>query len=143
MKVRELLKTKGNRVVTIQPQETLVEASRRLTENSIGALLVLALDSTIEGIVSERDLVKVCANQNGNLGASLVRDAMSTNLLIGVPEDEVDYILGIMTLNRIRHVPIMDQGKLLGIISIGDVVKARIQETEVKSRYLEEYIFGQ
>jgi signal-transduction protein with cAMP-binding, CBS, and nucleotidyltransferase domain len=142
VKVKELLRAKGNQVVTILPQNTLLEAARRLTEHGIGALLVLAQDGSIEGIITERDLTTVSAEQEGNLGSALVQDAMSTNLLIGLPEDNLDYILGIMTQNRIRHVPIVDQGKLEGIISIGDVVKARLQETEVKNRYLEDYIYG-
>ncbi|HEX2955177.1 MAG TPA: CBS domain-containing protein, partial [Bacillota bacterium] len=82
MKVKDLLKVKGNQVVMIQPQNTLLEAARRLTEHGIGALLVLAQDGSIEGIITERDLTKVSAEQEGNLGSALVQDAMSTNLLI-------------------------------------------------------------
>jgi CBS domain-containing protein len=142
VKVKELLRVKGNQVVTIEPQCTLLDAARRLTEHDIGALLVLDPDGSIEGIITERDLTKVSAEQAGTLGSALVRAAMSRNLLIGVPEDSLDYILGIMTQNRIRHIPIVDHGKLEGIVSIGDVVKARLLETEVKNRYLEEYIYG-
>lgn len=142
MKVKDLLQAKGQEVVTIGPQDTLLEACKKLAERNIGSLLVLALDGSIEGIITERDIVKACAKKNGNIGNTLVHEAMSTNLLIGLPKDDLDYITGIMTLNRIRHLPIVSGGQLEGIISIGDVVKARLQETEVKNRYLEEYIYG-
>lgn len=142
MKVKDLLKAKGQQVVTIGPQETLLEACKRLAEHNIGSLLVLALDGSIEGIVTERDITKICAKKSGSLGNTLVREAMSTNLLIGLPKDDLDYITSIMTQNRIRHLPIVSGGQLEGIVSIGDVVKALLQETEVKNRYLEEYIYG-
>ena len=142
MKVKDLIKAKGDQVITIGPQDTLVEACNRLAEHNIGSLLVLAQDGSIEGIITERDITKACSKRGGNLGSSLVREAMSTNLLIGLAKDDLDYITSIMTQNRIRHLPIVSGGKLEGIISLGDVVKARLQETEVKSRYLEEYIYG-
>lgn len=143
MKVKELLQAKGQKVITIGPQESLLEACKRLAEHNIGSLLVLAADGSIEGIITERDITKTCSKKNGNIGNTLVQEAMSTNLLIGLPKDDLDYITGIMTQNRIRHLPIVSGTQLEGIISIGDVVKARLQETEVKKRYLEEYIYGQ
>ena len=128
MKVRDILHTKGATVITTTPDATLHDALRTLINSRVGALVVIDLEGKVVGIITERDLLRVCAELNGEINSLRVADWMTTHLIIGVPQDEVSYIMGIMTHNRIRHLPIMDDGRLEGIVSIGDVVKAQLDE---------------
>jgi len=140
MKVRDILHTKGAEVITTTPDTTLHDALRTLVESRVGALVVINPTGKVVGIITERDLLRMCAVRNDDIDRLHVADWMTTNLIIGVPTDEVGYIMGIMTNNRIRHLPIMADGRLEGIISIGDVVKAQLEETEFENRYLKDYI---
>ncbi|MBI3244891.1 MAG: CBS domain-containing protein [Deltaproteobacteria bacterium] len=140
MKVRDLLQAKDTAIMTIHPEATLYDALAALVHHRIGSLVVLAAASQVVGIITERDLLRECLTRNEQLKDLQVCEVMTTHLIIGVPEDEVGYIMGIMTHNRIRHLPIMDGQRLAGLISIGDVVKAQLEETEFENRYLKEYI---
>lgn len=140
MKVGDILHTKGTAVITIRPDATLHDALRTLVDSHVGALVVINSAGKVVGIITERDLLRMCAARNTEIDRIYVADWMTTNLIIGVPKDEVGYVMGIMTNNRIRHLPIMDGGRLEGIISIGDVVKAQLEETEFENRYLKDYI---
>ena len=106
----------------------------------VGALLVLDDDGHPVGIISERDVLRECHRRGGRLGEVAVRDIMTPDLLIGVPDDDLAYSMGIMTNNRIRHLPVVDGERIAGLVSIGDVVKACLEETEYENRYLKEYI---
>jgi CBS domain-containing protein len=140
MKVRELLQSKGSAVVVIRPEATVHDALMMLMEHRIGSLLVLDAQDKITGLISERDILQECATHSDRIKSTLVREIMTTNLIIGVPDDEVGYVMGIMTQNRIRHLPIMNGDRLEGILSIGDLVKAQLEETEFENRYLKDYI---
>jgi CBS domain-containing protein len=140
MKIRDILHHKGGTVVTIQSQATIHEAMTMLVTHHIGALVVVDDHSRIVGIITERDILRECASRSEQVKATRVREVMTTNLIIGVPEDEVSYVMGIMTHNRIRHLPIIASDRLEGIISIGDVVKAQLEETEFENRYLKDYL---
>jgi CBS domain-containing protein len=140
MKIRDILHHKGGTVVTIQSQATIHEAMTMLVTHHIGALVVVDDHSRIVGIITERDILRECASRSEQVKATRVREVMTTNLIIGVPEDEVGYVMGIMTHNRIRHLPIIASDRLEGIISIGDVVKAQLEETEFENRYLKDYL---
>lgn len=140
MKVCDILHTKGTDVITTTPDATLHEALRTLVMSRVGALVVLNPPGKVVGIITERDLLRLCAARNDEIDRLCVADWMTTDLIIGVPTDEVGYIMGIMTNNRIRHLPIMADGRLEGIISIGDVVKAQLEETAFENRYLKDYI---
>lgn len=142
MKVAELIKNKGQ-VITVSPDESVFAAMNQLVENRIGSLVVCDSQNNIAGIISERDVLRAAFEDYDNLKAKTVADLMTTNLLVAIPEDDIDYIMGVMTQNRIRHVPVVNKDGLIGIISIGDIVKYQLQETKVKNRYLEEYMFGQ
>lgn len=142
MKVSDLLKSKNQTVITATPDETVVEAMHKLVDNKIGSLVVCS-SSKILGIISERDILRAVYEDYEGLKAKKVSDLMSTNLIVAIPDDEVDYIMGIMTQNRIRHLPIVTKEGIVGIVSIGDIVKYQLQETKVKNRYLEEYVYGQ
>jgi CBS domain-containing protein len=97
---------------------------------------------TLSGLISERDVVRECLHRSADLGRIPVREAMTKDLVVCVPDDELDYAMGIVTKNRVRHLPIMDGDRVAGIISIGDLVKAGLEEAEYESRYLKEYIQG-
>ncbi|HXG21121.1 MAG TPA: CBS domain-containing protein [Methylomirabilota bacterium] len=140
MKVRDLLQVKGSAVITIHPQATLYDALTALVHHRIGSLVVLDDAGKVAGIITERDLLRECLTRGEQLKALQVRDVMTTHLIIGVPEDQIGYVMGIMTQNRIRRLPIMQGQHLEGLISIGDVVKAQLEETEFENRYLKEYI---
>lgn len=140
MKLRDVLAAKGSQVYSVEPDQTLEEALARLTRYRIGALLVVDDHGRATGILSERDVLRECHARAGRLGEVLVRDAMSSDLIIAVPDDALDYVMGVMTRNRIRHLPVMDGGRVAGLVSIGDVVKACLEETQYENRYLREYI---
>lgn len=142
MKVREILQTKGAAVVTIEPDRTVHEAMKILCQHRIGALIVRESGGELAGIISERDILREGADRCEALKDTPVREVMTEDLIIGVPDDRLDYVMGIMTKNRIRHLPILDNGELAGIISIGDVVNAHLGETAFENRLLRDYIHG-
>jgi CBS domain-containing protein len=148
MTARDVLKGKGRgkaqaeRVLTIRPEQPLIDAIQILTEHSIGALLVVSGEDGIVGIITERDILRAQARLFDHLGGAEVQDLMTRNVIIALASDSVDYLMNLFTKERIRHVPIMEEGQLVGILSIGDVVKARARQAEGDIRYLTDYIKG-
>ncbi len=142
MLVRDILRKKGNHVVTIEPQRTVQDAIRSLVASNIGALVVTNSDDQVVGIFTERDVLREAAVRPDQLSETLVGDVMTRSVVIGVPEDAIEYVMGIMTQNRIRHLPVLEDDQLVGIISIGDVVNAQLRETEFENRLLKDYIQG-
>lgn len=143
MKVKDILKGKGAAVATIPADATLHDALTLLVKLRIGSLVVTAGHDPVVGIITERDLLQECAAHTNGMKEMTVREIMSTNPIIGVPEDEVAYVMGIMTHNRIRHLPILDGERLAGMVSIGDVVKAQLEAAEFENRYLKDYLMWQ
>jgi CBS domain-containing protein len=141
MRIREVLEYKGNSVVTVEPDETVHEAMRILVEHNIGAVVVTQ-DTSAVGILTERDVLRLGATDLESLATMRVGDAMTKDLVVGVAEDLVDYAASVMTANRIRHLPIVEGERLIGVLSIGDVVNALKQQKEVENRYLRDYIQG-
>lgn len=141
MRIREVLDDKGMSVVTVGPDRTVLDAMRILVEHNIGSVIVTQEETTL-GILTERDVLRLGATDPGSLSTTLVGEAMTKDLVVGVAEDLVDYAAAVMTANRIRHLPIVDGDRLTGVVSIGDVVNALKQEKEVENRYLREYIQG-
>jgi CBS domain-containing protein len=152
MQIKEILQGKGTTVVTIEADRTIHAVIDKLNEFNIGALIVTGEGGEIVGIITERDILRECgdhchrleepAKEEGTKCQSLVQDAMTKDLVIGVLDDNLNYVMGIMTKNRIRHLPILDDGSLAGIISIGDVVNAELEEKEFENRRLTDYIYG-
>lgn len=141
MRIREVLDRKGTAVVTVEPDRTVHQAMQVLVEHGIGSVIVTRGESIV-GILTERDVLRLGAADPASLSTMRVADAMTTDLVVGVADDLVDYAAGVMTSNRIRHLPIVDGERLAGVVSIGDVVKALKQEKEVENRYLRDYIQG-
>lgn len=150
MRIRDILLEKGKKVITIDANRNIHDAIGILNEHRIGALIVTGEDEEVVGIITERDILRRCGDHCVSMNdlitseesafSSLVKDAMTRELVIGVPDDDPNYAMGVMTKNRIRHLPILDEGRLAGIISIGDLVNAHIEEKVIKSRTLKDYI---
>lgn len=142
MKIKDLLKIKGRPIITIGPDETVHAAIQKLVKNNIGALPVCDAKGAMIGIVSERDLLKECSQRSGVIGNTKVKDVMTKDVAIGIHEDDIDYIMSIMTQKRIRHLPIMAGGKLEGMISIRDIIEVELEESKAQIRYLSDYMSG-
>ncbi len=150
MRVTDILRHKGSDVHTIGVDKTVHDAVCKLNEHGIGALLVTGESGEISGIITERDIMRECGgcvrveDPSEGLGAcpALVEAVMTKDLVIGVPDDGLNYVMGVMTKNKIRHLPILQEGKLAGMISIGDVVNAHLEETDYENRLLKDYIHG-
>ena len=143
MNVQDILdRKKSNAVRTIGPERTIEEAVEQLVENNIGSLIVME-GRRPAGIVTERDILKCCANGMSESARRKVADVMTRDLIVGEAGDSVDYVMGIMTRNRIRHLPIVDERQqILGMVSIGDVVESQLRETAYENRHLRQYISG-
>ena len=141
MKIRELLEKKGYEVVTVPPSLPFQDAMRLLVEHNIGSVVV-AEDQVVQGIVTERDVLRLAAKDPMAMASLKVEDIMTRDVVVGLPEDTVDYVMEIMTRNRIRHLPVVDDGWMHGILSIGDVVDALRGKVEVENRYMRDYIQG-
>ena len=139
MKINDVLRGKGNQVVTISPEATVTELLAMLAEHNVGALVVSADGTTVAGIVSERDVVRLM-NGTPDAGEVRVSAIMTSEVHTCGPDDHIDNLMRLMTDRRIRHVPVVVDGSLAGIVSIGDVVKSRIGELEFERQQLSNYI---
>lgn len=142
MKVRDILANKAPGVITTTPNETLQAASEQLAKHNIGVLIVVDAAGHPTGILSERDIVRTLAQQGADALAHEVNSAMTKDPLIALPDDEIASLSNTMTAKRIRHLPIMDNDTLVGIVSIGDIVKAQLSHFKGEVRALEQYITG-
>ncbi len=140
MTVRKILNLKGSNVVTIAPDKKLLDAIALLTKHRIGALIVTGNNDEVLGILSERDIVHLLSNKDNNRFENTVSSAMTTAVKSCKPDDSIQQIMQQMTAGRFRHMPVVENGRLTGVISIGDVVKLRLEEMERESEHLKEYI---
>ena len=140
MNVEQLLSGKGHDVISVQPHRTLAEAIRTLSEKRIGAVIVMGANGALVGILSERDIIRAL----GELGAGALESAVSRSMTSKVvtcrPQTSVDELMEIMTTGRFRHVPVVENGRVTGIVSIGDVVKHRVAAIEAESQAMRDYI---
>jgi CBS domain-containing protein len=141
MLIADLLRHKGSTVFTIAPESLVTELLTSLADHKIGALVV-ARGAEIVGIVSERDIVRRLHTQGADVLSEHVSDLMTTDVISCSPSDSIDAIGSAMTEQRIRHMPVIANGKLAGIVTIGDVVAARIRQLEQDRGQLESYITG-
>ena len=140
MTVAEILSGKGREVATIVPERTIAEAIDELAKRRIGALVVVDGRDRVAGIISERDIVRALAKRGADLLAEKVDSIMTREVVTCGESETINRVMGRMTRGRFRHVPVVDQGKLVGIVSIGDVVKHRLQEMERDSAAMHNYI---
>jgi CBS domain-containing protein len=140
MRIREILHAKGYDVITIRPQASVVEMLKLLRDHNLGAVVVSDDGRHIRGIVTERDVVRMLVDGADFLQAP-VSDVMTSEVLTCQPGDSVESLMSTMTNQRIRHLPVVeDDGRLLGIVSIGDVVKSHITQVEFERDQLEGYV---
>lgn len=142
MLISSILQAKGTHVVTIAPSVVVTDAARALTSYGVGALVVSNDGEHIAGIISERDIARAVGRDGPSTLDREVRSLMTTNVTTCRLGDTVDHLMEMMTAHRIRHLPVIDgpAGKLVGIVSIGDVVKHRLSELQTETRTLHEYI---
>lgn len=146
MKLGDILETKGSAVHSIPPDATLQDTVDRLVEHRVGSLIVLRDDSegTVEllGIITERDILHACAAGQRPLTEVKVAEAMTADPVTGALVDDLEHVMGLMTTRRIRHLPVLTEGRLAGMISIGDIVKAQHDRLVLENRLLKDYIDG-
>lgn len=142
MKVSRILHYKGHEVTTVSPDRPILEVVTILEERGIGAVVVVGDDGAIAGILSERDIVRALADRGVDLARLRAGDLMTAEVSICAPDHHVNDLMKQMTAGHFRHVPVVDGGRLVGIISIGDVVRARIEELERETEALQHYIAG-
>jgi CBS domain-containing protein len=139
MLVAQIIKDKGDQVYTCAPNDSLAEAARALHERRVGAMVVVDGDKVV-GILSERDIVAAVARDGSDCLNRPISDYMTMDVVFARPADAVDSLMERMTERRIRHLPVLHEERLAGIVSIGDVVKCKIADTEMEAETLKAYI---
>ena len=140
MRVDRVLLTKGNDIVSVNGYASLRQAVAVLRKHRIGAVLVLGLNGSIDGILSERDIIGALAERGGDALDETVGEFMTRDVVRCGPNDTIDELMTVMTDRRIRHLPVVDDGQVVGVISIGDVVKHRLAEVTDEANALHDYI---
>ncbi len=135
MKIRDLLKIKGRPVITIRPTETVAAAIQKLTEYDRGSIPVCNEKGELVGIITERDIVRKCFVPMDTLASVRIEDVMTKGVAIGTPDDDLDYAISVMKQKRIRHLPIIDQQQVVGMISMRDLLDVQLSETKAEIRY--------
>ena len=142
MNVESILRTKGRGVATIGPDETVGAALDQLISRNIGALVVSKDGESVDGIISERDVVHALADRGADLLSLKIAEVMTRPVVTCDPADSIEQLMAEMTNRRFRHFPVVQDGRLCGIVSIGDVVKSRLDEVEYEARSLRSFIAG-
>ena len=139
VKTHQILHNKGKNVYSISRDATLAEVVSKLVEKNCGSLVVMDGDR-LAGIITERDILRACASEERPLSEIRVHEKMTVEIVTATPDEDVNAVMGTLTKNRIRHLPIVDAECLVGIISIGDVVKAQFDLLSMENHYLKSYI---
>ncbi len=139
MTVRSILNTKGHQIMSVEPDVKLAAAIKLLSEKKIGAVLVMS-QSRLEGILSERDIVRVLGERGAGVLEEPVSEVMTRKVVSCKETDTVAELMETMTTGKFRHLPVMENNKVVGLISIGDIVKRRVQEYESEQEALRDYI---
>ena len=140
MKLKDVLETKGHRVVTVSAKSSVADAIRTMHAEKVGAVMVPDAEGCPVGILTERDVVRLYADGDRDLDTLAVEARMTCSFVVGLLSMSVDEALGLMTERRFRHLPVVEDGKLLGLVSIGDLVKVKLNETAQEAQALRAYI---
>ncbi len=140
MKVADILNRKGNKVVTIHKDRTVYDAICTLIEEKIGSVLIVNDEGLVEGILTERDILRLAHSSLEKIRTLPIESVMTRHLFVASPADSVEDIKRLMTEKRIRHVPVFENGSLIGIISIGDIVKHQLSDLSTENEMLKNYI---
>ena len=141
MNVESILKRKGTEVTTIAPEANIKRAADWLRAKNVGALVVTSNDGVL-GIISERDIVRAFSRYGEQVASMQVKDIMTHGLITASPGDDLTHLMRLMTSHRVRHMPVLRNGKLAGMISIGDVVKQRLDDLELEASALRDVYFA-
>ena len=142
MKVSDVLKGKGGRVVTIDAKATVAEAVARLVQNNIGSLPVVDEAGRLIGVLSERDVLRLMHNRGDGFSRDRIADVMTTDPVTCTPECDVDEVMGQMSERRIAKIPVVDGERLVGIVSVGDVIKVMYERVHAENSHLMSYLYG-
>jgi CBS domain-containing protein len=142
MKIRQILDEKGPEVVTVSPGASVMDALQLLVAREIGSLVVLDEEEEVLGIITERDILGLASRDPAAIRRDTVESLMTDDLIVALSTDDVQFVMDTMTRNRVRHLPVIDDEELVGIISIGDVVNAIRKEMERENNHLREYVRG-
>jgi CBS domain-containing protein len=142
MKARDILRRKGNFVIAVSPDSSVLDALKLMADKNIGGVLVMQNEKLI-GIFTERDYARKIILKGKSSADSVIREVMVSNLITITPENDLNECMKLMTDKTIRHLPVLEEGKVVGLISIGDVVKSIIEEQQSVIQHLEQYIAGQ
>jgi CBS domain-containing protein len=140
--VSQVLKVKGNEVWSVSPDTLVYKALQMMQDKGVGALIVIDENSKVAGIVSERDYARKVILEGRSSKETFTKEIMSTELYVVTPANTVDECIALMTEKRVRHLPVLEKGKLVGLVSIGDVVKSIIKEQRIEIQHLNDYIMG-
>ena len=141
MQLKEILNKKGGQPVTVPASASVAEAIQAMTEHRVGSVMVPNADGSPAGIFTERDVLNLCAEGRTDFAKMSIRPCMTCAMTTGKPAETVSEVLVIMTARRFRHMPVVDDdGKMIGVVSIGDLVKAKLEETAQEAQALREYI---
>jgi CBS domain-containing protein len=143
MKVEKIIELKGNEVYSVHIEAIVSDALNTLNEKNIGALMVLDSSGNIQGIVTERDIMRRCYHSQTNVKGLAIKDVMTPRekLIVARADDDVNDLMGAMTQNRVRHIPVVnEQDKVVGMVSIGDIIKAMLKDKDYQIRHLKDYI---
>ena len=140
MEIKDVLAAKGHRVVTVSAKSSVADAIRKMQAEKVGAVLVPDAEGCPVGIFTERDVVRLYADGDRDFDSLAVEARMTCSLVLGRLSMPVDEALGLMTERRFRHMPVVEDGKLLGLVSIGDLVKVKLDETAQEAQALRAYI---
>ncbi|MFA5955541.1 CBS domain-containing protein [Hyphomicrobium sp.] len=136
MKVSDILEEKGNEVMTVRPNDSIYDIARRLEHEKVGALVVSANGDSLDGIISERDICKGVGLYGPKISSLLAADLMTREVITCGSDDRISDVARVMTERRIRHVPVRDGARIVGMISIGDILKHRLDEVILETRVL-------
>ncbi|OHD68093.1 MAG: hypothetical protein A2W19_01725 [Spirochaetes bacterium RBG_16_49_21] len=137
---KDILNKKGTELISIKEGSSLLDAVKLMRAHKIGAVLVLGKKDSIEGIITERDVLSAVDKYNGNINNVSVDDVMTKNIIVAVPDDDIQYLMGIMTKNRIRHIPIVGKERVTGLVSIRDLIATKMEDCELENRLLSDYM---
>lgn len=142
MLIRDILAKKMQRgIVTIPPDTSIKDAVSAMVDHNVGCVVIATEDQAPVGILSERDVLRLYRRHGGKLEDIRTADVMTRNLMVGNPESAVEEVMTLMTNRRFRHLPIIDGGRLVGLVSMGDLVKNRLEQTEMEAESLKQYIY--
>ncbi|MES9855621.1 MAG: CBS domain-containing protein [Sedimenticola sp.] len=140
MKLKEVLKGKPEGVITAKPGISILDGIQLMCDKKVGSVMVIADNGDLQGILTERDILIFCAKRKGDITGAAIDEAMTRDLIIATLDTGVNEAMKMMTNHRFRHLPIMEDSKPVAIISIGDLVKARLEDMSVEVKYLRDYI---